>query len=79
MVRRLDQAAEQPGEATGAMGELQFGEEARQAAIADGDVVPAGFLAERAGEPGLAADAGAGDQQVAAVGGNDPAPDVRKA
>ncbi len=79
MVRRLGQAVEQPGEAAVAMGELQFGEEARQAAIADGEVVPAGFLTERAGEPDLADAAGAGDQQVAAVGGNDPAPDVQKA
>ena len=47
----LDQAAEQPGEAAVAMGELQFGEEARQAFVDDGEVVPAGLLAERAGEP----------------------------
>ena len=68
---RPDQAAEQPREAPVAMGKLQLGEEPWQPVIEDGAVVAAGFLAERAGEPGLSDTARAGDQQVAVLG--DPA------
>ena len=49
-----DELPEQAREASIAMGELEFGEEARQATVKDGPAVATGLLTESAGEPCLA-------------------------
>ena len=59
-----DELPEQAREAAIAMGEFEFGEEARQTAIENGPAVATGLLSESAGEPCLAHTAGAGDDQV---------------
>ena len=50
-----------------AAGKREGGEEARHAVIGDGEILPAGFLTERAGEPALSDAAGAGDQEIVAL------------
>ena len=52
------------GVASVAAGEREGGEQPRHAVIEDGQVLPAGLLAEGAGEPAFADAAGAGDQQI---------------
>ena len=47
-----------------ATGERERGEQTRHAVIEDGQIFPAGLVAERAGEPAFADAAGAGDQQI---------------
>ena len=55
---------EQSGVTAVAPGECERGEQTGHAVIGDGEVLPAGPLAQGAGEPGLADPAGAGDQHV---------------
>ena len=59
-----DELPEQARESAIAMGEFEFGEEARQTAIENGPAVATGLLSQSAGEPCLADTAGAGDDQV---------------
>jgi len=62
-----DELPEQAREAAVAMGELEIGEEARQAVVEDACAIAAGLLAKRAGKPGLAHAARPGDEQVLAL------------
>ena len=48
-----------------AAGERQGREQARHAVVEDGQILPAGLVAERAGEPAFADPAWPGDQEVA--------------
>jgi len=59
--------AQKPGVTSIAMGDRQIGEQPRHAVVEDGYILPAGFLAERAGEPTLSQPARSGDEQVAAL------------
>lgn len=59
--------AQQPAVTSVAMSDREVGKEPRHAVIEDRDVLPASFLAERAGEPALAEPARPGDQQIAAL------------
>ena len=65
------QRAEETREATIAVGEFQLGEEPRDARVVDGVAVAAGFLRQRARQPGLADAARPRDEQIAMLG--DPA------
>ena len=56
--------AQQLGVSSVAAGEREGGEQTRHAMIEDGQVFPAGLLAEGTGEPAFADAAGAGDQQI---------------
>ena len=60
--------AQQPGVAPVAMRDREIGEQPRHAVVEDGHVLPAGLLAERAGEPAFAQAARPGDEQIAAFG-----------
>nr|CCD32077.1 Conserved hypothetical protein [Methylocystis sp. SC2] len=59
--------AQQPAVAGVAMSDREVGEKPGHAVIEHGDVLPARFLAERAGEPALPEPARPGDQQIAAL------------
>ena len=52
------------GVASVTAGEREGGEQARHAVVEDGEVLPAGLVAEGAGEPAFADAAGPGDQQI---------------
>ena len=49
------------------MGDREIGEQPGHTIVEDGYILPAGFLAERAGEPTLSQPARSGDEQVAAL------------
>ena len=61
----LGVAAHQLGEAAVAMGQAQLFQQARQAQVTHAVAISAGLVGQGAGQPGLAAAGGAGDQQVA--------------
>ena len=59
--------AQKPGVTSIAMGDREIGEQPGHTIVEDGYILPAGFLAERAGEPTLSQPARSGDEQVAAL------------
>ena len=63
--------AQEPSVTGRAMRDGEIGEEAGNAGVEDGDVLPAGLVSEGAGEPTLAEAGGAGDEDIAALA--DPA------
>src|SRR6186713_91782 len=60
-------AAQQPGVATVTTPERQIGEQPRGPHVEHRQVLPAGLVAERAGQPGFAHSAGPGEDQVAVL------------
>jgi len=62
------QGAQEPGVARVAVRDGEIGEQPGNAGVENGDVFSARLVAERAGEPTLAQPAGAGYEQIAALG-----------